>query len=73
MQYIAFTLISPKSFFNLRDHIMAFSQIRLIRPRCLQASSDSRYRDGAAVMLLAVAARRGKVGSGRITYCVIDD
>jgi hypothetical protein len=50
---------------------MAFSQIRLVGPRCLQASSE--HRDRAAVMLLAVAARRGKVGSGRMTYCVMDD
>jgi hypothetical protein len=42
---------------------MAFSQIRLVGPGCLQASLD-RHRDGAAVMLLAVAARRysGRVG-----------
>ncbi|EXM21009.1 hypothetical protein FOTG_11120 [Fusarium oxysporum f. sp. vasinfectum 25433] len=53
---VILTFIAIKSYYEIRDRVRHFGTEGLIRR--LQASSDSRHRDGAAVLLLAVAIRR---------------
>ncbi|KAG7429801.1 putative RNA-directed DNA polymerase from transposon BS [Fusarium oxysporum f. sp. raphani] len=52
------------SLLDFTGHIVTFRQITPVGIGCLQASSDSRHRDSEAMMLLAVAIRRGsRIGS----------
>ncbi|KAK7585602.1 hypothetical protein V3481_011889 [Fusarium oxysporum f. sp. vasinfectum] len=66
---VILTFIAIKSYYEIRDRVRHFGTEGLIRR--LQASSDSRHRDGAAVLLLAVAIRRYR--GSRIGSLTVDD